>query len=345
MKIIQFLFLGFVISHSANAHHGFATHYDIDSPVRLEGVLTKVDLRNPHSFIYVSIENNGESEEWYCETQARSLLVRKGITAEQFTIGDRVVLEGSLARREANHCEANSIELADGSSLTFRSPEGRANIGDIANARAESEQANSILGAWIRTSFAGPPYNRETLENLTDAGKEANVPYDSAVDDPSNECYSANPMRAWLAPGTPLKMSRQGDNILIHHEFMDTQRIVYLHEDPEQQLSQPLSEDYVPTVMGIAYGKLSEDESELTIYSAGFEPGVLLTQVGPSGVLFSNKMVMTEVVKLGETNEDLSYQWQAYDSDYFPKGINGEFHLKHVDTEIGQYDCQLTNEH
>jgi hypothetical protein len=36
---------------SAAAHHSFAAQFDGDKPVVLKGVVTKVDLRNPHIWV------------------------------------------------------------------------------------------------------------------------------------------------------------------------------------------------------------------------------------------------------------------------------------------------------
>src|SRR5215471_9131235 len=37
----------------AHAHHGVAPHYDTSKPVTIEGVVSRFDFVNPHSFVYV----------------------------------------------------------------------------------------------------------------------------------------------------------------------------------------------------------------------------------------------------------------------------------------------------
>jgi hypothetical protein len=37
------------------AHHAFAAEFDAKKPIHLEGVLTKVELINPHSWIHVDV--------------------------------------------------------------------------------------------------------------------------------------------------------------------------------------------------------------------------------------------------------------------------------------------------
>ena len=42
----------------ALAHHSFATEYDRNKPVTLKGTVTKVDLLNPHSWLYLNVTDD-----------------------------------------------------------------------------------------------------------------------------------------------------------------------------------------------------------------------------------------------------------------------------------------------
>ena len=50
---------------AVEAHHAFATEFDVERPVALEGKVTKVELINPHSWIHIEvIGEDGEPTVW-----------------------------------------------------------------------------------------------------------------------------------------------------------------------------------------------------------------------------------------------------------------------------------------
>jgi hypothetical protein len=49
------------------AHHSFASEFDNAVAVRVQGVVTTVEMVNPHSFIYLEVEMDGAVESWALE--------------------------------------------------------------------------------------------------------------------------------------------------------------------------------------------------------------------------------------------------------------------------------------
>jgi len=106
---------------TALAHHGVDAHFDTSTDIRFEAVITDIRVINPHSYIYFSQLNDaGELVEGRCELFERRFLVRHGLTEETLPPGTPVRITGNPARREANVCHAEQIELADGRSLSNR---------------------------------------------------------------------------------------------------------------------------------------------------------------------------------------------------------------------------------
>ena len=44
-----------VLGRPVSAHHAFAAHYDVHKPVTLKRKVTKVELINPHGWLYIDV--------------------------------------------------------------------------------------------------------------------------------------------------------------------------------------------------------------------------------------------------------------------------------------------------
>lgn len=77
----------------AGAHHSSAM-FDSDQELRLEGVVTRWDYLNPHSWLYVNVENeDGSVTEWGFESDSPPLLRRIGVSPNFWKPGDRVIIK------------------------------------------------------------------------------------------------------------------------------------------------------------------------------------------------------------------------------------------------------------
>ena len=80
---------------AASAHHGGGT-FDSSRAVTYTGVLTRIDLVNPHAWVYFNVTDaNGKVGAFRCEMRAASVLRRSGWTKEMFKAGQKVTIEGS----------------------------------------------------------------------------------------------------------------------------------------------------------------------------------------------------------------------------------------------------------
>ena len=101
----------------ANAHHGIS-NWDQNKDVRITGVLTKFEMFNPHSYIYVDVKDaDGKVVTWGCEMRAAGVLLRSGWTRDMFKIGSTITITGSPERRKPNLCYLGTITFADGSQM------------------------------------------------------------------------------------------------------------------------------------------------------------------------------------------------------------------------------------
>lgn len=90
------------------AHHSFAAEYDINKPVSVTGVVSKVAWVNPHAYIYVTMTDAaGKSSTYAFETSSPNALMRRGWHRTTLKEGDKVTVDGYLAK--------DGTPLADGS--------------------------------------------------------------------------------------------------------------------------------------------------------------------------------------------------------------------------------------
>ena len=55
------------IAVPAIAHHSSGPFYDPTKKVEVKGVVTKLNIRNPHSFLYLDVDDKGAKVEWQVE--------------------------------------------------------------------------------------------------------------------------------------------------------------------------------------------------------------------------------------------------------------------------------------
>jgi hypothetical protein len=97
------------------AHHSFSSEYDADKPVELKGVVTKVEWMNPHARFYVDVKDEKDQvKNWNLELASPNVLVRNGWKRTSLQVGDRVTVNGSLAKDGSTMANAKEVVLADG---------------------------------------------------------------------------------------------------------------------------------------------------------------------------------------------------------------------------------------
>ena len=108
----------------ARAHHSFAAEFDINRPIQLEGVVTRMEFSNPHSWLHIEVTtDSGEKQQWAVEGGAPNALIRRGWNRNSIPSGTRVFVEGYQARDRSFRASGREVKLPDGSSL-FMGSEG-----------------------------------------------------------------------------------------------------------------------------------------------------------------------------------------------------------------------------
>jgi len=103
---------------SAWAHHEFAAEFDVKKPIHFTGVVTKLELVNPHAWIHIDVKGpDGQAASWMIEAGTPNVLLRRGFTKTSVALGTEVVVDGFQAKDGSLKGSGRDLTLPDGRKL------------------------------------------------------------------------------------------------------------------------------------------------------------------------------------------------------------------------------------
>jgi hypothetical protein len=100
-----------------SAHHSMAM-FDLGSTIAVTGIVTRVELKNPHSLFYIAVTGeDGKQVEWMLEAQPLVTLLDSGWSETTMQVGDKVTAVGSPARNGSPALLVRAIQLPDGRTI------------------------------------------------------------------------------------------------------------------------------------------------------------------------------------------------------------------------------------
>jgi len=99
----------------SQAHHAYTAEFDTTKPIKLTGVLTKLEWTNPHIWLYLDVkDDSGKVTNWGFSASPPGMLQRRGITRNQLKLGEVLTISGHRAKDGSNNASGNIVTFADG---------------------------------------------------------------------------------------------------------------------------------------------------------------------------------------------------------------------------------------
>ena len=100
LPLLALLTTAALVAGTVGAHHSIGGEFDNSRQMTVEGIVIEYKLINPHTYIVVTVENAGRSEDWTLTFGPATKLVRgSGWNATTLKSGDRVTATGRPARK------------------------------------------------------------------------------------------------------------------------------------------------------------------------------------------------------------------------------------------------------
>jgi len=230
---------------AVSAHHS-PIIFDTNSVIVVDGEISQFDWRSPHTYIFVETTNGaGELIEWQFESDATPILSRNGWSADSLVPGERVSIRANPDRNsERAHALLISLEKSDGSMLTPTAgdpnappPVGRPTLEGIWEQGFENFLEFRMRGLEVAT---------------TPAGTAARQSYDILTENPVAQCIAYPSPMIVAVPQHLNEITIESDRIIIHNEFFDVRRTIWMDGREHPQNS-------VRTNQGHSIGRWEDD--------------------------------------------------------------------------------------
>jgi hypothetical protein len=105
------------------AHHELTAKFDPSKTSTLRGVVTSVDWANPHVHIFMNVGTGNAMVNWAVELESVPHLQKAGYRRDTLKPGDRITVQGILARDGSKQIWGNTVTMDAGNRRIFNVPD------------------------------------------------------------------------------------------------------------------------------------------------------------------------------------------------------------------------------
>ncbi len=329
----------------ANAHHSFATHYLMDQPMVITGTVSEFNIRSPHSFLMVDVENEaGEIERWEVEAHAVALMRRLGIEANTIEVGDVITVRGPSPRQSGKRLTFGGVlTLEDGTQFTLlESLQANLNREIVQTSAVEIAADATILellnGRWGRSSDGGSGSRLgDSPLPLNQAGLDARAAFDPR-DTPAMRCISPGlPSLLYTPYLYEIQANEQG--VTFHHEY----QAVFRSAEWEVETFGPDPRE----LFGTRTARLDGDTLIVESYGFPADAAGLASDWDPNGlganVPSSEQKRLTERYTVSDDGQRLNLEYSVVDPVYLTSPYEARIEWRRLldDAPIYDFECDV----
>ena len=110
--------IAFSVAVPLVGHHAFSSEFDGNKPVKVKGVISRIEWINPHTWIHVDVKDaDGKITKWMIEGGSPNALIRRGVTSQLLKVGMEVMVDGYQAKDGTNRAVGKDLTFKDGKRL------------------------------------------------------------------------------------------------------------------------------------------------------------------------------------------------------------------------------------
>ena len=233
------------LAFGARAHHSFIGRFDVQTVTEIDGVVTDLVWRNPHTSLNVrTVAADGAATDWSIETSSLTVLRRMGLEQDTIKVGDRIKLAGYPSVSGKKEMYARNVLLPDGRELLLNvglKPRWtQTAVGDESLLMAQHGDPSApelgIFRVWSHTraiarlfpEATDPSFDIQSYP-MTAAARTALAKFDRARDNPLANCTPKGMPTIMEAP-YPFEFQRAaGGDVLLKIEEYDLERRIDMH--------------------------------------------------------------------------------------------------------------------
>lgn len=117
-RVLAAFFAILALAVPAPAHHAFPAEFDVDKPVTLTGVVSKLDWVNPHVYVYLDVKDtSGKLTTWSLESWPTGILHKSGISKDVIKEGTALTILAYRAKDGTNLAYIRKFTWSDGHAI------------------------------------------------------------------------------------------------------------------------------------------------------------------------------------------------------------------------------------